>query len=152
LLWIVGIAEIPAPTPKRARRVDAVKDQDLSQEALSTAWDALYDSLPARWHIRMPSYDGGRAAWSVTASGPGLAGSDASQSVTGTGDSEAAALRDLDSRLRGLPRPQAARIGELRHQLRVAFVDGAEAFSRETLERGLTTNELRRIIQRYEGR
>jgi hypothetical protein len=107
-----------------------VKDQDLSQEAFGTAWDALYDSLPARWHIRMPSYDAGCAAWSVTASGPDLAGSDASQRVTGTGDSEAAALRDLDSRLRGMPRPERARVGELRHQLRMAFVDAPEAFSR----------------------
>ena len=128
-----------------------VNDQDLNNEALSTAWGAVFDSLPARWHIRLPSYDAERAAWSVTASGPGIAGGDASQSVSGRGDSEAAALRDLDIRLRGVPRPQIARLGEFQHQLRMAFVDGAEALSRETFDRGLTSSELARIIRRYDG-
>ena len=48
--------------------------------------------------------------------------------------------------------PNRGAMDDFRHQLRMAYVDGAEAFSRETLERGLTTNELGRIIQRYEGR
>ena len=128
-----------------------MNDEDLNKDALSTAWGAVFDSLPARWHIRLPSYDAERAAWSVTASGPGIAGGDASQSVSGTGDSEAAALRDLDSRLRSVPRPQLARMGELGHQLRMAFVDGAEALSRENFNRGLTSSELARIIRRYDG-
>ena len=129
-----------------------MNDQQETFEALSEAWDVLYDSLPARWHIGMPTYDAGRAAWSVTAWGPGIAGRAPSQSVTGTGASEGAALRDLDSRLRGVPSPNGARIDALRHQLRMAYVDGAEAYSRESFDRGLTTNELGRIIERYEGR
>jgi hypothetical protein len=41
---------------------------------------------------------------------------------------------------------------ELGRQLRMAYADGAEAFSGETLVRALTTDELGRIIERYEGR
>ena len=125
--------------------------RDRNEESLSSAWDALYDSLPGRWHIGMPTYDATAGTWSVTAWGPGIAGREHSQSARGTGETEAAALRALDDCLRALPRPNLAMMDELRHQLRMAFVDGAEAFSREALDRGLTTHELRRIIQRYDG-
>lgn len=37
-------------------------------------------------------------------------------------------------------------------RLRFAYVQGAEAYSRDTLDGGLTTDELGRIIERYEGR
>ena len=125
-----------------------MNDQHLTAAALGDAWDALYDSLPPRWHVGRPTYDAADATWCVTAWGTG----DPPASVTGTGDTELAALRDLDERLRGVARPNRSRMDEFRHQLRMACVDGAEAFSRETLERGLTTNELGRLIQRYEGR
>ena len=127
-------------------------DRNVAHDGLSAAWDALYDSMPARWHVGMPAYDTAGAAWSVTAAGPGLAGYDATQSVTGRGATEAAALRDLDHRLRNLPRPNRARIDDVGHLLRMAYVDGAEAFSKETFDRGLTPAELARLIQRYEGR
>jgi hypothetical protein len=127
-----------------------MSDQQPTIRGLTEAWEVLYDSLPPRWNIGMPTYDAGRGAWSVTASGPGVAGGEPSQSVTGSGRSEAAALRDLDSRLRGVPRPSRARIDALRYQLRLAYVDTAEAFSRENFDRGLTTKELARIIRRYE--
>jgi hypothetical protein len=129
-----------------------MNDQDVTFEALREAWDALYDSLPARWHIGRPTYDARGAGWSVTGWGPSNGGGDAPHTMTGTGNTEVAALRDLDKRFGGVPRPNLSRMDEFRHQLRKAYVDGAEAFSRETLERGLTTNELGRIIQRYEGR
>ena len=129
-----------------------MNDQYVTHEALSAAWAALYDAMPARWHVGMPVYDAAAATWSVTAAGPGLAGGEAAQSVTGRADTEAAALRDLGHRLDALPRPNRGRIDELRHQLRMAYVEGAEALSRETLNRGLTPAELARIIQRYEAR
>jgi len=129
-----------------------MNDRHVTYEALSEAWDVLYESLPPRWHIGKPSYEPGRAAWSATAWGPRPDPGKARQSVTGMGDTEVAALRDLDDRLLGVPRPNRGRMDEFRHQLRMAYVDGAEAFSRETLERGLTRDELGRIIQRYEGR
>lgn len=129
-----------------------MNDQQRAFEALNEAWDALHDSLPARWHIGKPRYEMRGAGWSVTGWGPSFDGDQPPQSVTGTGDTEVAALRDLDKRFGGLPRPNRSRMDEFRHQLRMAYVDGAEAFSREALERGLTTNELGRLIQRYEGR
>ena len=128
-----------------------MKDRSVTHKGLSAAWDAVYDSMPARWHVGMPSYDAGQEAWSVAASGPGVAGLDAMQRVTGTGDTEAAALRDLDRGLRGLPRPNRGRLDEFRHRRRMAYVDAAEAFSRENFNRGLRPGELGRIIQRYDG-
>ena len=129
-----------------------MNDQSATHEALSAAWDVLYDAIPARWHVGMPAYDAAGATWSVTASGPGLAGGEAAQSVTGKAETEAAALRDLGERLNALPRPNRGRVDELRHQLRMAFVEGAETLARETFNRGLTPAELARIIQRYEAR
>jgi hypothetical protein len=126
-------------------------DQHVDSEALSEAWDVLYDSLPARWHIGKPSYDPGLAAWTVTAWGRQPDRGKPRQAVTGMGDTEVAALRDLDDRLRRLRKSKGVGMDELRRQLRMAYVDGAEAFSRETLDRGLTGDELGRIIERYEG-
>jgi len=39
----------------------------------------------------------------------------------------------------------------LNQRLRQAFIDGAEEDSRRRLERGLTTEELERVLQRYPG-
>jgi len=127
-------------------------EQHLDSEGLDEAWDVLYDSLPPRWHIGKPSYDPERAPWFVTAWGPQPARGEARQAVTGTGETAAAALRDLDERLRGVRRPNDDRLDELHRQLRMAYVDGARAFAGEALDRGLTTDELGRIIERYEGR
>jgi hypothetical protein len=65
---------------------------------------------------------------------------------------EAAALRDLDDRLRGVPKPNGTRFYELRRRLRLAYVDGAEDWTRENVGRGLTPDELGRVIERYAGR
>jgi hypothetical protein len=73
-------------------------------------------------------------------------------SVTGTGEDEAGALRDLDDRLRGVPRPEGGRMDELRRRLRFAYVDGAEEWTRENIGRALTSDELGRVIRRYVGR
>jgi hypothetical protein len=127
-------------------------DQHRIAEALNEAWDALFDSLPGRWHIGKPWYDARLAAWSVSAWGPQLDPGRAQQSVTGIGESEVAALRNLDARLRGASMPNGDRIEELRRQLRMAYVEGAEAFSRETFDRALTPDELERVLGRYVGR
>ena len=76
----------------------------------------------------------------------------APQTVTGTGDDATAALRDLDDRLRGVPKPDGGRMDELRRRLRLAYVDGAEEWARENVGRRLTTDELGRVIGRYVGR
>ena len=68
------------------------------------------------------------------------------------GDDEVAALRDLDERLRGVPKPDGTRIEELRARLRLAYVDGAEEWSREHESRSLTHDEMLRVLTRYAGR
>lgn len=129
-----------------------MNDHHLNPEALNDAWDVLYDSLPARWHIGKPSHDPERAPWSVTAWGPQPGRGKARQAVTGTGDTAVAALRDLDDRLRSVSEPNGDRMDDLPWQLRMAYVDGAEALAREAFDRGLTGDELGRIIERYEER
>jgi hypothetical protein len=45
----------------------------------------------------------------------------------------------------------ATRRAELNRRLRIEFVEGAEERSRRELGRGLTTDELRRVLRRYPG-
>ncbi len=72
--------------------------------------------------------------------------------VSGTGEDEAAALRDLDDRLRGVPKPNGTRLDELRRRLRLVYVDGAEEWTRQNVGRAMTRDELGRVIGRYAGR
>ena len=72
--------------------------------------------------------------------------------VSGTGVDEIAALRDLDNRLRGVPKPNGTQLDELRRRLRLAYVDGAEEWTRENIGRGMSREELERVIGRYGGR
>lgn len=128
-------------------------------EAREAAWDAVHEALPARWCVGMPSFDPGvvrpdryRGAWSVTARGPHPGRGKTPQTLTGTGADEVAALRDLDDRLRGVPKPHGGRMDELRARLRLAYVDGAESWAIANLGRPLDRAELGRIIGRYVGR
>jgi hypothetical protein len=123
------------------------------------AWDAVHEALPARWCVGRPSYDPGvlrpdgyRGAWSVTARGPHPGRGRVPQTVTGTGDDETAALRDLDDRLRGVPKPDGGRMDELRKRLRMAYDEGAETWAAQNLGRTLDSEELERVIGRYLGR
>ena len=49
------------------------------------------------------------------------------------------------------PRRLAARCRDLNQRLRLAFIAGAEELSRRTVGRGLTDDELRRVMSRYPG-
>ena len=129
-----------------------MSDRHATWDAINEAWDALYDSLPARWHVGKPSYNPERKVWSVTAWGPLASRGKAPRSVSGTGEDEAAALRDLDDRLRRVRQPRRGRVDELRQQLRMAYVEGAEAWAMENDGRSLTLDELRRVIGRHAGR
>ena len=68
--------------------------------------------------------------------------------MTGTGDSEVAALRALDDRLRGVPQPNGSRMAERERRLRLAYLEGTEEWSREKLGRGLTDGELEGVVRR----
>ena len=72
--------------------------------------------------------------------------------VSGTGEDEAAALRDLDDRLRGVPQPDGSQMDALRRRLRLAYVQGAEGWTKTNVGRRLTRDELGRVIGRYAGR
>jgi hypothetical protein len=119
---------------------------------VEAAWDALYESLPAGWHIGRPSYDPARHAWSVTAWGPRRGRDKAPQSVSGIGEDEGAALRDLDDRLRRARKPDSGLMDELRRQLKLAYIEGAEAWSREQSGRSLTGDELERVLMHFQPR
>jgi hypothetical protein len=49
------------------------------------------------------------------------------------------------------PTESSDRFRELNRRLRVAFIAGAEERSRETVGRGLSEEELRRVLRRYPG-
>jgi len=49
------------------------------------------------------------------------------------------------------PAGNARRLRELNRRLRVAFIAGAEERSRETVGRGLSEEELGRVLRRYPG-
>jgi hypothetical protein len=128
-------------------------------DAGEAAWDAVHEALPARWRVGPVTFDPGvlrsdgqRGAFSVTARGPHPGRGKAPVTVSGTGNTEEAALRDLDDRLHGVPKPDGTRLDELRGRLRLVYVDGAEEWTRETVGRGLTRDELGRVIGRYRGR
>ena len=96
------------------------------------AWDAVHEALPAGWTVGPPTYDPGISAWSVTARSKVPGRGKPPVTVTGTGPDEAAALRALDDRLRGVPQPDGSRMAELERRFRQAYLAGAEGSSRET--------------------
>lgn len=85
-------------------------DYDDPREA---AWAAVHEALPAAWHLGPPAFDSGRHAWSVTARSGSRGRGRPPVTVSGTGETEDDALRDLDDRLRGVPRPDGVRRDEL---------------------------------------
>jgi len=116
-------------------------------DANEAAWDAVHEALPAHFRVGPPSFDpAGDGRWSVSAVDRRTTGrGKMPRSVSGSGPTEDAALRDLDDRLRGVPKPDGTRLDELR----LAYVDGAEEWTRENVWRGLTRDELGRMIGRF---
>lgn len=113
------------------------------------AWDAVHEALPAGWTVGPPTYDHGVRGWSVTARTIAYSRRKPPQTVTGTGADETTALRDLDDRLRGVPQPDGSRMAERERRLRLAYLEGAEAWSREVAGRGLTGDELDGVVRRF---
>ena len=102
------------------------------------AWDAVHEALLAGWTVGPPTFDSGVPGWSVTARSVAASRRRPPQTVTGTGEDETSALRALDDRLRGVPQPNGSRMAERERRIRLAYIEGAEGWSRETVGRGLT--------------
>ena len=81
--------------------------------------------------ITPPTFDPGVPGWSVTARTTDYSRTRRPQTVTGTGVDETAALRNLDDRLRGVPQPNGSRMAERERRLRLAYLEGAEEWSRD---------------------
>jgi hypothetical protein len=122
------------------------------EDEREAAWGRLHEALPARWTVAQAGYDPGRQAWSVSAVGRSRGRGKVPAYVTGLGDNEVAALRDLDARLRGERSEGPRKLDEVRARLRLAYVSGAEEWARNELNRPLHAGELDRVIDRFPGR
>lgn len=123
------------------------------------AWDAVHEALPARWRVGPVTFDPGivrsdgqLGAFSVTARAPHPGRGKLPMTVSGTGETADGALSALDDQLRGVPKPHGSQLEHLRGRLRLAYVEGAENWTREHLGRVMTAGELARVLRRYEGR
>lgn len=124
----------------------------IAEDPRTAAWSAVHEALPARWQVGPPSFDPGRQAWIVSAVGPHPGRGKIPQSVTGIGEDEVAALLDLDDQLRGVPKPDGTAMDALRRRVRLAYIEGAEEWSRTARGRSMTAEEQRAVIGRYDGR
>ncbi|HEX7948887.1 MAG TPA: hypothetical protein VF494_00955 [Candidatus Limnocylindrales bacterium] len=114
------------------------------------AWNLVWEALPAHWMVGEPSLTPGPGVWSVSAIDARTTGRGRiPRSVTGTGDTDAAALLDLNDRLRGVSKPDGTRLDELRRACRLAYLSGAEDFSRSFFSRPLTNLELAGVVARF---
>ncbi len=116
------------------------------------AWFAVHDALPAYSAIGPATFDPGRGAYSITARAPHPGRRKLLVRVSGSGETEVAALVELHGRLTGMPRPaeDAARRERLNRRLRQAFYQGAED---EGVRQGrpLAVAELEGVLDRYPG-
>jgi hypothetical protein len=118
----------------------------------SSAWDAVHEALPAGWRVGLPSHHEERGEWTVSAVNERTTGrGKVAQVVTGTGETEIEALRDLDDRLRGVPRPDGTQMDRMRGRLRLAYLQGAEEWTQRELGRPMSAEEFERVAERYSG-
>lgn len=127
-------------------------DDAVPRNGREAAWFAVHDALPAFWMVGPVTYDPGLSAFSVTARAPHPGRGKIPVTLSGSGDTEMAALADLHNRLTGMPRPadDAARRAVLNRKLRQAFYQGAEEQAANE-GRQLTSNELQGVVRRYPG-
>lgn len=124
-----------------------------TSDVREAAWFAVHDALPAYWLVGPVTVDPGRGGkFVVTARAPNPGRGKTPVSVSGTGDTEVAALVDLHGRLTGMPRPadDEARRVVLNRKLRQAFYQGAEDLAARN-GRSLDDASLRGVLRRYPG-
>jgi hypothetical protein len=115
------------------------------------AWGRLHEALPARWTVARGSYNPGERRWSMSAVGPDRGRGRLPTFVSGYGETELDAIRDLDARLRGEHSDGPRKLEELRARLRLAYVQGAEEWSRQEAGRPLSDSELDGVLARFSG-
>jgi|GEM_PF-1583284 hypothetical protein len=115
------------------------------------AWGRLHEALPGRWTVALGSYNPGERRWSISAVGPNRGRGKLPTFVSGPGENELEAIRDLDARLRGDHSEGPRKLDELRARLRLAYVDGAESWARQELGRPLAHHELQRVVAHFPG-
>jgi hypothetical protein len=113
------------------------------------AWEAVYDALPTSWSIGPVAYPR-QDLCSVIARGPSAGRGRRGQSVRASGDCLVAALRDLEQRLLGLADIEAQH-EELIRRMRLAYVEGAESFSRFDRGRPLSACELEGVLALFDS-
>ena len=106
------------------------------------AWGAVHEALPPRWQVGPPTYDPGRRVWSIKARSGARGRGRQPVIVSGGGGDEVAALRDLDDRLRGVPKREGGRLDELWARARLAYLMGAEDRAKRNRGYPLTAIEL----------
>jgi len=74
-------------------------------DAREAAWGAVHDALPAFWRVGPPSFNPERQSWTITTISRHPGRGKIPTTITGYGDDEVAALRDLEVRLVNSPRP-----------------------------------------------
>jgi hypothetical protein len=119
------------------------------QTDVDLAWEAVYDALPTSWYIGPIVYPRQNVC-SVIARGPAEGRGRRGQSVRGSGDCLVAALQDLEQRLLGLADTEAQR-QELVRRMRLAYVEGAESFSRFDRGRPLSACELEGVLALFDS-
>jgi hypothetical protein len=107
----------------------------------------LLGRLRDGWRLAPAGHDPGICRWLITARGPHSGRGKAPETLTGIGEDELAAMADLLILLDERRRPEEA--AGLERRSRLAYVDGAEAQSREVEGRPLTGEELERVTRRY---
>jgi hypothetical protein len=123
------------------------------RDGRETASDAVHEALPASLRVGLPSYHQERGDWTVSAVNERSTGRrKRAEAFTGTGETEIAALRDLDDRLRGVPPPDGTAIYRMRGRLRLSYVQGAGDWTQRELGRPMSGEELERVAKRYDER
>lgn len=115
------------------------------------AWDSLHSALPGRWTLGRANHNAELGAWTISAVAPDRGRGKLPTSVTGLGPNELAAVNDLDARLRGEWTDSPRKARKLRARLRLAYLQGAEEWTRRELARSMTVQELEKVISRFPG-
>jgi hypothetical protein len=85
----------------------------------------------------------GSSPWSGADAGP------TSGTAQSAGTIASVAVGDLDARLRGEHADGPRRLDELRARFRLAYVTGAEEWTKDNLGRPLDTTELAAVLERF---